>query len=220
MTIEVYWGSGSPFAWRGLLTLEVKRLQYVSHLLQFSKNEHKSPEFLGMNPRGKVPVVKDGDFVVYESLAIMKYLDDKHPEPSLFGRSPETSAQIMMSVCECVSYIETPIVNIVRPIFFGGIDDRREEMISAASVLREEYSLLNARLTGRRWVIGDSITAADIMLYPQTAVLLRALGKEQAAALDLKLMPLADRFPAVTQWMKNVEALPGYDKTYPPHWRQ
>ncbi|MGQ0657219.1 MAG: glutathione S-transferase family protein [Chromatiales bacterium] len=81
MTLEVYWGSGSPFAWRALLALEVKRLQYVSHQLQFSRQEHKSPEFLRLNPRGKVPVLKDGDFVVYESLAIMKYLDDKYAEP-------------------------------------------------------------------------------------------------------------------------------------------
>ena len=52
MTIEVFWGSGSPYSWRVLLALEFKRLPYVSHLLQFSKQEHKSQEMLALTPRG------------------------------------------------------------------------------------------------------------------------------------------------------------------------
>ena len=75
MAIEVYWGSGSPYAWRVLLALEHKGLPYTAHLLQFSKQEHKSPHMLQMNPRGRVPVLKDGDYVCFESLAILYYLD-------------------------------------------------------------------------------------------------------------------------------------------------
>ncbi|EQD47332.1 protein containing Glutathione S-transferase, partial [mine drainage metagenome] len=71
MAIEVYWGSGSPYAWRVLLALEHKGLPYTAHLLQFSKQEHKSPHLLQMNPRGRVPVLKDGDYVCFESLAIL-----------------------------------------------------------------------------------------------------------------------------------------------------
>src|SRR3954470_18066619 len=77
MGLELYWGSGSPFAWRVMLTLEVKRLSYESKLLEFSKSEHKTPSFLRLNPRGKIPVLKDGDLVLYESLAIMAYLEKK-----------------------------------------------------------------------------------------------------------------------------------------------
>ena len=54
MAIDVYWGSGSPYSWRVLLALEYKRLQYTSHILQFSKQEHKSPHMLALNPRGRV----------------------------------------------------------------------------------------------------------------------------------------------------------------------
>jgi len=77
MAIELYWGSGSPFAWRVMLTLEVKGLAYESKLLESSKGEYKTPAYLRLNPRGKVPTLKDGDFVLYESLAIMSYLDRK-----------------------------------------------------------------------------------------------------------------------------------------------
>ena len=60
MAIDVYWGSGSPYSWRVLLALEYKRLPYTSHVLQFSKQEHKSPQMLALNWRGKVPVLIDG----------------------------------------------------------------------------------------------------------------------------------------------------------------
>jgi glutathione S-transferase len=75
MALELYWGSGSPFAWRVMLTLEVKRQAYQSTLLEFSRGDHKAAGFLKLNPRGKVPVLKDDDFVLNESLAIMAYLD-------------------------------------------------------------------------------------------------------------------------------------------------
>ena len=74
MALELYWGSGSPFAWRVMLTLEVKRLTYQSTFLEFSKGEHKAAGFLKLNPRGKVPVLKDDDLVLNESLAIIAYI--------------------------------------------------------------------------------------------------------------------------------------------------
>ena len=107
MAIELYWGSGSPYSWRVQLALEYKRLDYESHLLQFSKQEHKSPQMLRMNPRGRVPVLKDGDFVVFESLACLLYLDRKYPEPPLFGRTPEEAGTIMRVICEYQAYVES-----------------------------------------------------------------------------------------------------------------
>ena len=52
MALELWWGSGSPYSWRALLALEFKELPYVSHQVQFAKQEHKSPQLVAMNPRG------------------------------------------------------------------------------------------------------------------------------------------------------------------------
>jgi hypothetical protein len=49
IVMEIYWGSGSPFAWQVLLALEVKKIPYASRLLEFSKGQHKSPEYLALN---------------------------------------------------------------------------------------------------------------------------------------------------------------------------
>ena len=78
MSLEVYWGSGSPYAWRVLLALEIKRTPYVSRLIEFSKKQHKAPEFLALNPNGLVPVIVDGGFVLWESHAILRYLNEAH----------------------------------------------------------------------------------------------------------------------------------------------
>ncbi len=55
----------------------------------FPKASARRPPTLELNPRGKVPTLKDGDFAVYESIAIMAYLDRKYTEPPLFGETPE-----------------------------------------------------------------------------------------------------------------------------------
>jgi glutathione S-transferase len=70
-------------AWRVLLTAEVKGIPYEGKLLA-SKGELKTPEFLAINPLGRDPALRDGDFTLHESLAIMVYLDRKHPSPPPF----------------------------------------------------------------------------------------------------------------------------------------
>src|SRR5438105_10248703 len=122
MAIDVYWGSGSPYAWRVLLALEYKRLPYLSHLLQFSKQEHKSPQMLALNPRGRVPVLKDGDYVCFESLAILYYLDLKYPQPPIFGRTPEEAGTIMRVICEYQAYIEPRHTAIAPGALQGHVD--------------------------------------------------------------------------------------------------
>src|SRR5580698_5733710 len=79
MRIDFYWGSGSPPCWRVALALEFKGLTYNSHLLHFDRQEHKSPQMLAMNFRGRLPVLRDNDYVVFESLAILYYLDQSYP---------------------------------------------------------------------------------------------------------------------------------------------
>lgn len=220
MAIELYWGSGSPFAWRVMLTLEVKGLAYQSKLLEFSKGEHKSPAYLQLNPRGKVPTLKDGGFIIYESLAIMSYLDCKYPEPPLFGRTPEETGLIWRALAECESYLVPAGDKVVRPIFFGKGLDNLEEIQQAAETLRHELKLIDERLAGLRWLVGENISAADIGVFPLVQLLLRAASKEAAQPLHLGLLPLAQSFPSVARWVQRIEALPNYQRTYPPHWRQ
>jgi glutathione S-transferase len=220
MAIELYWGSGSPFAWRVMLTLELKRLPYESKLLEFSKQEHKTPAYLQLNPRGKVPTLKDGDFVLYESIAIMAYLDRKYPRPPIFGTTAEQTGLIWRSVLECESYLLSAGDKIVRPLFFGKGRDNVNEIQTAAEVIRRELKIIDERLADSKWLVGAEISAADIAIFPAVQLLLRAAGKEAARPLDLGLIPLSKTFPNIARWVNRIEELPNYQRTYPPHWRE
>ena len=219
MTIEIFWGSGSPYAWRAMLALEAKKIPYVSRLLEFSKEEHKAPGFLALNPRGKVPTLKDGDFVLSESLAIMAYLDRKYPDPPLFGRTPEETGQVWKAISESVSYLEPPGYRIVIPIFFGTAEDNLDDIRAAVPEVHEELGLMERRLDAESWLALGRLSAADLAVYPFVEVLLRAAGKESAQPLGLGLLPFAERYPAIEKWRERIRTMPGYDNTYPPHWR-
>jgi glutathione S-transferase len=219
MALDVYWGSGSPYSWRVLLALEYKRLEYTSHLLQFSKQEHKSPHMLALNFRGRVPVVKDGDYVVFESLAVLYYLDLKYPDPPIFGRSPEEAGVIMRVICEYQAYAEEQLNKLVRAFFFTNTTHRRDELANAMHVVASEARSIEARLSKSDWVVGESFSAADIVIFPGLQMLLRALHKPEARDLSTRFLPLDINYPALARWIKRVEALPGYERTFPPHWR-
>jgi glutathione S-transferase len=219
MAIDLYWGSGSPYSWRVLLALEYKRLAYVSHLLQFSKQEHKSPQILALNFRGRVPVLKDGDYVVFESLAVLYYLDLKYPEPPIFGRTAEEAGVIMRVICEYQSYTDEHLMKLVRAVLSPQPPVRHDELASSMHVVASEARSIEARLAHSDWVVGESFSAADIVIFPALQVLLRALAKPAARELSARFLPLAANYPALERWSKRVEALPGYDRTFPPHWR-
>jgi glutathione S-transferase len=217
--IEVFWGSGSQPSWRVLLALEVKRLPYKSHLLSFSAGEHKTPEFLKLNPRHRVPVLRDGDYVLNESVAILTYLDRKYPEVPLFGRTPEEAGMIWRTVQEFTHYLEPALVDgVVRPIFFNRVD-ARESIEAKAKDVHVELQGYEAQLAGRHWLVGNALSAADIVVFPQLMGLLRAATRPAAEGLKLDLLPFAEKYPQLAAWLARIEALPGYENTYPPHWR-
>jgi glutathione S-transferase len=219
MALEVYWGSGSPFAWRVLLTLEVKKLAYESKLLEFSKGQHKSPDYLLMNPRGRVPTLKDGDFVLYESLAIMNYLDRKYPDVPIFGSTAEEAGLIWRYLSEGESYLRDPISRMIAPLLFGQASEKAQEIRAAADTVHGELAGLEVTVAKSPWIAGNAVSAADITIFPFIQLLPRAAAKDAAKPLNLGFLPLNERYPRLAAWVKRVEALPGYERTYPPHWR-
>jgi glutathione S-transferase len=86
MALTLHYASGSPYAWRVWLAVEHKGIPYELKLLSFDKGDLATPTFRALNPRGRVPALEDDGFALYESAAIVEYLEDKHPgEPRLFA---------------------------------------------------------------------------------------------------------------------------------------
>jgi glutathione S-transferase len=219
MGIELFWISGSPFAWRVLLALECKGLPYQSRLVERSKGEHKSPEFLALNPRGTVPVLRDGDVVVRESLAILAYLDRRAPEPPLFGRNPAETGAIWQEVLEGAAAGDR-FEAFILPLYFDETAAKEKEMRAVLPAINNELDRLDTSLAMRPWLATrDTLSAADLTVYPMVRSLLRAAEKPDAARFEHGFLPMSARRRALADWMARIEALPGYDRTFPPHWR-
>ncbi len=221
MPYDLYWISGSPNAWRVLLAMEFKGLSYTSHRLDPGKREHKTPEFLTLNPRGKVPVLKDGDFVIYESIAILAYLERKHPEPALFGTNPAATGHIWQRTLEVMNYAREPIEDgVVRPLIRGQAGANGAAIKAAAVDAHQELQWVDDLLRDAPYLAGDAPTAADISCMPIVQSLARSGRREDALQLGLGFDDFSGRYPSITAWLARIEALPGYDKAYPPHWRE
>jgi glutathione S-transferase len=212
---QLYWMSGSPYSWRAMLALEAKGVAYDSRLLEWSKGELKTPAFQALNPRTRVPVLRDGDTVIRESLAIMAYLDRCYPQPPLFGTTPEETARVWQAILESVHYLDSALERLILPIFFGEGEPRWVEHRAA---MHAELAGLDRTLAAGDWLATPVLSAADIAVYPIVRLLMRANEKAKPEH-DLGLRALAATYPALARWMGRIEALPYYDRTYPPHWR-
>jgi glutathione S-transferase len=211
MDIEFYWTPGGPFAWRCLLALEAKRLPYTSRTMQLSKGETRTPEFLALNPRGTLPVLKHGEVVVRESQAIMFYLERAYPDPPLYGRTPPEAAMVMQEICEQASYVEPLMRGVIGPLLFGQTADLPSVGATLIS-LGGELQKLDDRLASSTWLAGEALSAADLNLFPFLPTLVRALNAPDAARSGLAPISLDDRYPSIKRWMRRIEALPGYEE--------
>jgi glutathione S-transferase len=220
MALEIWWFSGSPFAWWVMLVAEAKGLAYESHLLSVSKRENRTPEYLALNPRGLVPTLRDGDFVLTESPAIVSYLDGKSAATPLFGKSSREAARVWEATSQVTSGLNRASEAFADPILFGRAKPDEPEVIrDAAQKFKTELGFFEARLASGAYLCGSQLSAADLALFPFLMFNMRAANKDIAKNLDLGLVPLERHYPNLAKWAKLIEALPGYDRTYPPHWR-
>lgn len=214
MSLVLYYGSGSPYAWRVQLALEHKALPYERRVLSFSAGDTRKPEFLALNPRHRVPVIVDGDFVLYESNAIVEYLDEAYPGRGapLFPGDVRERALVRRLIEESDNYFDKATDPIVEEAFSRKPEERDPARLATASeALREQFALLAAAMRGE-WLAG-ALSAADFALYPLVAYLDRCALK--LPGFDpVALMP-----PAIVAWKRRVESLPFFDATFPPHWK-
>lgn len=214
MTIRFYSGSGSPYAWRVHLGLEHKALAYETTLLSFSAKETRTPAFTALTPRQQVPLIDDGGYILYESSAIMEYLDDAYPGRGapLFPGDAAQRGSIRRLVCEVSSYL-VPLADAVIDEVLAKPEARdADKLAKARDAARDEFAFYAKAMRGP-WLAGP-LSAADFTLYPFVAFMFRLEATRMPELAPGQWMP-----PELLAWRGRVEALPFFDKTYPPHWR-
>jgi glutathione S-transferase len=166
--MKLYYNPMSPNVRRVRLTAAILGTELEEKKLDFAKGEHKSPEYLALNPNGAVPTLVDGDFVLTESRAIMQYLASKKPESGLLPRDEAARADVTRwQFWDAVHF--SPQVGAIafervfkRLMGIGDPDTRKVE--EALSNFRRFAAVLNKRLEGRQYVVGSALTVADLTL--------------------------------------------------------
>ncbi|HEY4164328.1 MAG TPA: glutathione S-transferase family protein [Dongiaceae bacterium] len=213
MALTFYYGSGSPFAWKVWLALEFKAIPYEAKRLSFDAEETKTPEFLAINPRGRVPTIVDGGFALYESNAICEYLDEQYPVKPLLPKGAQQRAVARRMINEADNYLYPPTGELMEAVLHVKPAERDQKRIDAAkSTVNEELKRWAAMLKGD-YLAGD-LGLADFAAYPYMRMPMRV--EERAPGFGLKR---EDMPAAVAAWIKRIEALPYFEKTIPPHWK-
>jgi glutathione S-transferase len=126
------------------------------------KGAHRHPDFLKLNPAGKIPVLVDGDLVLNESAAIILYLAEKFPEKKLLPAGARERAEVYRWILFAVTELEQPLWRITRNSFLYPEDKRQPTDIAIA---RGEFAamaqVLEAHLQGRAFICGHDFSAAD-----------------------------------------------------------
>jgi glutathione S-transferase len=215
MSLILYYGSGSPYAWRAQFALEHKALPYERKILSFSEGDTRKPEFIALNPRHQVPVLVDGDFVLYESNAIVEYLDEAYPATGapLFPGDARTRALARRFILEVDNYFSKAADPVFEQAFWVKPEERNAETIAAGKkAIAAEAALFTAAMRGD--FLAGPLSAADFALYPLIAFAKRSEDKKLP---DLGFDTLIT--PQLAAWKKRIEALPFFEKTIPPHWK-
>ena len=213
MPITFHYGSGSPPAWRVWLALEFKALPHEMRRLSFDAGDTRRPEFLKINPRGRVPALLDGDFALYEANAIVEYLEEQYPAtPQLFPGSTRERARVRRWISEIDDDFARAVTDLGAALSVPKEERNGDRIAGARKAVVDELQVIE-RLVEGDYLAGARVTAADFALYP----LLALLARYDLRNADLELAAAVP--PRLGAWAGRIRALPFFEKTIPPHWK-
>ena len=194
MALTFYGFPLSGHSHRAELMLNLLGLDYQTVHVDLAKSEQKAENFLALKHFGMVPVLRDGDFVIADSNAILVYLACRYDSER---RWLPVDARRAAEVERFLSVAQGPLrygpaMARVGRVFGSKVDFPACEQIAATL-----FAVLEAHLSGRAWLVGEAPTIADVSCYSYIA---------HAPEGGIMLDP----FPAIQAWLGRVEALPGF----------
>ena len=146
--------------------LEELEADYEFNLVPVGNNGFGSEEYIKINPAGKVPAIRDGDLVLTESAAIVTYLGDKFPDKKLVPPAGSAARAKYDQWCYFVlSELEQPLWTKGKHKFMLPRDKRVPAIIETAEwEFQKALMILSQGLDGHRFILGDTFSAADILI--------------------------------------------------------
>lgn len=205
MSVKVYGVPGSPFMRAVLVGLEEKAVPY--ELVAMRGPDSKQPEHLARHPFGRVPAFEHDGFALYETQAILRYIDGAFPGAALQPADLRERARMdqLIGICDWYLFPQVAVTiafqRVVKPLLMGGVPD--EEIIAKAIPNAERCFAVIAGFLHAPFLTGAQPTIADIMIACQMSML---LATPECQAIIAKHAQLRD-------WQSRMEARPSFQKT-------
>lgn len=157
----------STFARRVRIALLEKKIPHELVTVDMVAKQHKSPEYLALNPYGRVPTLEEDGFVVYESTAILEYLELTRPDPPLVPADPRGRALLEMHVKLCDLELARNTSTIIFPKRFLPKERWDERaMTQAKATIEKHLGIAEAQLGAKQWMVSDRYSMVEVCYTP------------------------------------------------------
>jgi glutathione S-transferase len=169
--LTVYGSVLSPFVARVLLACAYKDIPTT---LTMPKDGIKSPEYLKLNPFGKIPAIKDGAFVLYESAVIVDYLEAKYKKKKLLPAAAKAMAQTRLIATVTAEYVQGAGLKFFR--FKRANQFTQNDLDAATAELHKGLDVLEKVAVKKKFIAGPTPTLADCFVVPALFFAVHATG--------------------------------------------
>jgi glutathione S-transferase len=205
MTIELYVFPPSPRAFKTMALANHLGLDVAIHTIDLTKGEHKTPQYAALNPNMRMPTLKDGDLVLWESNAILQYLASRKPDSKLLPRDERARLDVTRWQFwdlahwdpHCAVFI---FEHVVKPVVIKAGEPDPAALAKGAELFHRSATVLDGQLKGKPWITGDTLTIADF-----------SLGAPMNYA-EMAHFPL-DSYREIRRWFGTLSALPAWQQT-------
>jgi glutathione S-transferase len=203
VTIKLHYHPLSTYSRRVRIVLNEKQIAHDLVVVDMVARKHREQPYLSLNPYGRVPTLEDDGLVLYESTAILNYLEAAHPTPALVPADMRSRALVDMHMKLCDLQLTRQAGTIVFPKRF--LPKERWDtaaMADAKSQIERHLAILEGALAGKTYLVAEQFTLADICYAP-----------------FLEFLPLMEIAPppAIAAWSKRLSSRPSVAATKPDH---
>lgn len=198
--MKLYHYPPSPNSQKVRIALLEKGLEFESVVIDLTKKEQKSPEYLKIHPFGQVPALDDDGFIVYDSTIINEYLEEEYPHPALLPEDSENRAVARL--------MEDYLDNRINPHFVTLIHEHRKPeeerdaklIAEAHRTIGQAMARVESQLQKSDYLAG-TFSLADIAYMPDVAL------------IDRFKVPLDASFKNIPAWIERLRSRPSYAAT-------
>jgi glutathione S-transferase len=205
MSIELYAFPPSPRAFKAMVVANHLGLDWTLRMIDLRKGEQKAPHYAALNPNMRMPTLKDGDYVLWESNAIIRYLATKQPQSGLLptdeaARLDVTRWQFWDTAHWDPACAVFAFEHVVKPRLLGIAEPDAAAVAKGTEAFHRAAPVLDGQLKNRTFVTGETLTLADF-----------SIGSAMILA-DLARYPL-EPYGEIKRWCGQLRALPAWKAT-------